>query len=192
MPRVAQTAAHQHRGTGGMFAPVPGNDEAEPDHTGDNLWESDMESDTEGDTDYFEAWNVQPKPRTYNEREERRLEKHEKAAAKHYELKHQLAAIDASETPSAKSAPKPALAASVSLPTPHTIANMFANQKQARAPPPDDGIEENFPSPGAALKRLRTDPPPEPPMEDVSSSDELGDDEEEPEPEQVEEQALKR
>jgi hypothetical protein len=59
--------------------PIPGNTETEPD---DNVWESDTESDTE-DTDHFEAWEAQPKPRTYDEREERWLEKRDKAAAKH-------------------------------------------------------------------------------------------------------------
>jgi hypothetical protein len=38
----------------------------------------------EEDTGYFEAWEAQPKPRTYDEREERWLEKQEKAAAKHH------------------------------------------------------------------------------------------------------------
>ncbi|KAJ7504585.1 hypothetical protein B0H11DRAFT_1905200 [Mycena galericulata] len=88
--------------------------------------------------------------------------------------------IDATEAPSAaKPAPKPAFAASGSLPAPHTIANMFANQKWARAPSPDDGIEENFP--------LLTDLP-ELPTEEESSSDELGDEEEEEEEEPVLEQ----
>ncbi|KAJ6597429.1 hypothetical protein B0H10DRAFT_2231990 [Mycena sp. CBHHK59/15] len=62
--------------------PTPGSAETEPDDSGDNLWESDTDSDTEEDTDYFEAWDAQPKPQTYDEREERRLEKREKAAAK--------------------------------------------------------------------------------------------------------------
>ncbi|KAJ7882883.1 hypothetical protein B0H13DRAFT_1890653 [Mycena leptocephala] len=241
MPRVAQTASHQHRGTGGMFTlsqPIPGNAETEPDDNGDNLWESDTESDTEEDTDYFEAWEAQPKPRTYDEREERRLEKREKAAAKHHaaemrsaenresthrgtygvwgaskrtvqskkkklrdafksgslrisrdELKRQLAAIDATEALSAANpAPKPAFSASGSLPARRTIINMFANQKRARAPSPDDGIEENPPLHGASFKCLRRDLP-ELPTEEESSSDESGDEEEEPVPEQVEEQA---
>ena len=51
--------------------------------TPETMWESDTESDTEEDTDYFEAWEAQPKPRTYDEREKRRLEKREKADAKH-------------------------------------------------------------------------------------------------------------
>ncbi|KAF8210563.1 hypothetical protein K438DRAFT_1753216 [Mycena galopus ATCC 62051] len=79
MPRVAQSASHQHRGNGGMFGvskAIPGNTETEPDDNGEYLWESDTESDTE-DTDYFEAWEAQPKPWTYDEREERRLEKQE-------------------------------------------------------------------------------------------------------------------
>ncbi|KAJ7128547.1 hypothetical protein C8R44DRAFT_732881 [Mycena epipterygia] len=237
MPRVSQTTSHQHRGTGGMFAPsqtVPGNAETEPEDNRDNMWESDTESDTEEDADYFEAWEAQPKPRTYDEREERRLEKQEKAAAKHRaaemrsthrgvygvggaskrtvqakkkklrdtfksgslrisedEFKCQLAAIDATEVRSdSKPATKPALATSGSLPAPRTIANMFANQKRARAPSPDDGIEENFPLPGVSFKRLRMDPP-ELPTEEESLSDKLGDEEEEeePVPEQVEEQA---
>ncbi|KAJ6595485.1 hypothetical protein B0H10DRAFT_2232796 [Mycena sp. CBHHK59/15] len=74
MPRVAQTASHQHRGTGGMFSPsqpTPGSAETEPDDSGDNLWESDTDSDTEEDTDYFEAWDAEPKPQTYDEHEER-------------------------------------------------------------------------------------------------------------------------
>ncbi|KAJ6529291.1 hypothetical protein B0H19DRAFT_1083043 [Mycena capillaripes] len=37
----------------------------------------------EEDTDYFEAWDAQPKSRTYDERKERRLEKRDRAAAKH-------------------------------------------------------------------------------------------------------------
>jgi hypothetical protein len=65
---------------------------------------------------------------------------------------------------------------------------MFANQKWARAPSPDDGIEENPPLPGASFKRLRRDLS-ELPTEEESSSDESGDEEEEPVPEQVEEQA---
>ncbi|KAJ7436649.1 hypothetical protein B0H11DRAFT_2109655 [Mycena galericulata] len=68
---------------------------------------------------------------------------------------------------------------------------MFANQKRARAPSPDDGIEEIPPLPGASFKHLKMDPP-ELPTEEDSSSDELGDEEEEeeePMPEQVEEQA---
>ncbi|KAJ7444970.1 hypothetical protein B0H11DRAFT_2203490 [Mycena galericulata] len=245
MPRAAQTASHQHRGTGGMFAPSQPILETEPDDNGDNLWESDTESDTEEGADYFEAWETQPKPRTYDEREERRLKKREKAAVKHRaaemrsaenreggafnknagtgaygvggvskrtvqakkkklrdafksgslgiseaEFKRQLAAIDATEAPSAaKPAPKRAFAASESLLAPHTITNMFANQKRARAPSPDDEIIEVSPLPGASFKRLRTDPP-ELPTEEESSSDELGDEEEEePVPEQVEEQA---
>jgi hypothetical protein len=107
------------------------------------------------------------------------------------ELKRQLAVIDATVMSSAsKSAPKLALTASVSLLAPRTIANMFANQKRARAPSPDDGIDELSPFPGAAFKRLRTNPLSDFPTQDVSSSDELGDEEEEePVPEQVEEQA---
>ncbi|KAJ7794205.1 hypothetical protein B0H14DRAFT_3888832 [Mycena olivaceomarginata] len=54
------------------------------DDNGDDLRESDTELDTVEDTDYFEAWEAQPKPRTYDEREERRLEKREKAATKHH------------------------------------------------------------------------------------------------------------
>jgi hypothetical protein len=65
---------------------------------------------------------------------------------------------------------------------------MFANQKRARAPSPDDGIEEISSLPGASFKRLRAELP-ELPTEEESSSDELGDEEEEPVPEQVEEQA---
>ncbi|KAJ7312461.1 hypothetical protein DFH08DRAFT_822196 [Mycena albidolilacea] len=87
MLRVTQTASHQHRGTGEMFSlsqPIPGNAETESDDNGDNLQESDMESDTEEDIDYFEAWEAQPKPRMYDEHEERQLEKREKAAAKHH------------------------------------------------------------------------------------------------------------
>jgi hypothetical protein len=63
--------------------PIPGNAETESDDNGDNLWESDTESDAEEDTDYFEAWEAQPKPRTYDERKERQLEKREKAIVKH-------------------------------------------------------------------------------------------------------------
>jgi hypothetical protein len=66
---------------------------------------------------------------------------------------------------------------------------MFANQKRACAPSPDNGIEEIFLLPGASFKRLRAELP-ELPTEEESSSDELGDEEEEePVPEQVEEQA---
>ncbi|KAJ7498083.1 hypothetical protein B0H11DRAFT_1998594, partial [Mycena galericulata] len=66
---------------------------------------------------------------------------------------------------------------------------MFANQKRARAPSPDDAIEEISPLPGASVKRVKMDPP-ELPTEEESSSDELGEEEEEePMPEQVEEQA---
>lgn len=54
----------------------------ESDDGGDTLWESDTESEPE-DVDYLEAWDAQPKPRTYDEREARRLEKRERAAAKH-------------------------------------------------------------------------------------------------------------
>ncbi|KAF8166298.1 hypothetical protein K438DRAFT_2066618 [Mycena galopus ATCC 62051] len=246
MPRVVQSASHQHRGNGGMFGvskAIPGNTETEPDDNGEYLWESDTESDTE-DTDYFEAWEAQPKPRTYDEREERRLEKQDKAAAKHRaaemrsaenreggalnknagtgaygvggaskravqakkkklrdafksgslriseaELNRQLAAIDATEAPSSgKPTAKLAVAASGSLPAPRTITNMFSNQKRARAPSPDDGMEEISPLPGASFKRVRRDSP-ELPMEEDSSSDELGEEEEEPLPEQVEEQA---
>jgi hypothetical protein len=67
-----------------LSQPIPGNAETESDDNGDDLEESDTESDMEEDTGYFEAWEVQPKPRTYDEREERRLEKQEKAAAKHH------------------------------------------------------------------------------------------------------------
>ncbi|KAJ6591973.1 hypothetical protein B0H10DRAFT_2442130 [Mycena sp. CBHHK59/15] len=199
-----------------------------------------MESD-----DYFEAWEAQPKPRTYDEREERRLEKREKAAAKHCavemqsaenreggalnknagthrgaygvygtskrsvqakkkklrdtnsgslhisedELSRQLAAIDATEAPSAtSSAPKPPLAASRSIPAPRTVATMFAQQKRACALSLDDDIEEIISLPGAPLKRIRTDPPARSGEEiELSSSDELADEEEEPVPEQVEE-----
>ncbi|KAJ6531450.1 hypothetical protein B0H10DRAFT_2270389, partial [Mycena sp. CBHHK59/15] len=44
---------------------------------------TDTESEIEEDTDYLEAWEAQPKPRTYDERRE----KHEKAAAKHHAAK---------------------------------------------------------------------------------------------------------
>ncbi|KAJ6536656.1 hypothetical protein B0H10DRAFT_2246246 [Mycena sp. CBHHK59/15] len=89
------------------------------------------------------------------------------------ELKRQLAAIDAQEAPSAAtSAPKPAFAAAAS--GQRTIAGMFAWQKRARAPSLDDEIEEI----------------PSFPKEPESSSDELAaDEEEEPVPEQLEEQA---
>jgi hypothetical protein len=43
MPRVAQSASHQHSGTGGMFGAskaIPGNTETEPDDNGGYLWES--------------------------------------------------------------------------------------------------------------------------------------------------------
>ncbi|KAJ6569950.1 hypothetical protein B0H10DRAFT_2194198 [Mycena sp. CBHHK59/15] len=93
MPRVAQSASYQHRGTGGMFAlsqPTSGNTKSDLNDDADNLWETDTESDTESD-DYFEACEAQPKPRTYDEREERRLEKREKAAAKHRAVEMQSA-----------------------------------------------------------------------------------------------------
>ncbi|KAJ6548306.1 hypothetical protein B0H10DRAFT_2202528 [Mycena sp. CBHHK59/15] len=194
MPRVAQSASHQHRGTGGMFAPsqpTSGNTESDLNDDADNLWETDTESDTESD-DYFEAWEAQPKPRTYDEREERRLEKWEKAAAKHRavemqsslrisedELSRQLAAIDAAEAPSAtSSAPKPPLAASCSIPAPRTVATMFAQQKRAHALSLDDDIEEITSLPGAPLKRIRTDPPARSGEEiELSSSNELADEE---------------
>ncbi|KAJ6570660.1 hypothetical protein B0H10DRAFT_2237769 [Mycena sp. CBHHK59/15] len=141
-----------------------------------------MESD-----DYFEAWEAQPKPRTYDEREERRLEKREKAAAKH-------CAVEMQKAPSAtSSAPKPPLAASRSIPAPRTVATMFAQQKRACALSLDDDIEEIISLPGAPLKRIRTDPPARSGEEiELSSSDELADEEEEPVPEQVEELELQK
>ncbi|KAJ6618385.1 hypothetical protein B0H10DRAFT_1947572 [Mycena sp. CBHHK59/15] len=93
MPRVAQSASHQHRGSRGMFTPsqpTSGNTESDLNDDVDNLWETDTESDTESD-DYFEAWEAQPKLRTYDECEERRLEKREKAAAKHRAVEMQSA-----------------------------------------------------------------------------------------------------
>ncbi|KAJ6550748.1 hypothetical protein B0H10DRAFT_2242550 [Mycena sp. CBHHK59/15] len=172
--------------------------------------ETDTESEIEEDTDYLEAWEAQPKPRTYDERREKR----EKAAAKHHaaemrtkkkklrdefkvgtlhiseaELKRQLAAIDAQEAPSAAtSAPKPAFAAAAS--GQRTIAGMFARQKRARAPSLDDEIEEIPSFPSSSSKRLRTELPDPLIEEPESSSDELAaDEEEEPIPEQLEEQA---
>ncbi|KAJ7911778.1 hypothetical protein B0H13DRAFT_2328046 [Mycena leptocephala] len=85
LPRISHHAAGRPKrlssaqGHRRASKPIPGNTETEPD---DNVWESDTESDTE-DTDHFEAREAQPKPRTYDEREERWLEKRDKAAAKH-------------------------------------------------------------------------------------------------------------
>ncbi|KAJ7163044.1 hypothetical protein C8R46DRAFT_1221839 [Mycena filopes] len=89
------------------------------------------------------------------------------------ELERQLAIIDATLAPSAaKPAPNPKLDALGSLPPARTIATMFANQKRARTPSPDEGLQEIFTVPAD------------------SSSDESGDDEqEELVPEQVVEQA---
>ncbi|KAJ6550889.1 hypothetical protein B0H10DRAFT_1968720 [Mycena sp. CBHHK59/15] len=65
---------------------------------------------------------------------------------------------------------------------------MFAQQKRARALSLDNDIEEITSLPGAPLKRIRTDPPAHSGEEiELSSSDELADEEEEPVPEQVEE-----
>ncbi|KAJ6610942.1 hypothetical protein B0H10DRAFT_1945750 [Mycena sp. CBHHK59/15] len=65
---------------------------------------------------------------------------------------------------------------------------MFAQQKRARALSLDDDIEEITSLPGAPLKRIRTDPPARSGEEiELSSSDELADEEEEPVPEQVKE-----
>jgi hypothetical protein len=86
MPQVAKNLSHQHRGAGGMFAsaqPLPEAFETDSDNDGaDILWENDMEPETEQEADYFEAWEMQPKPWTYDERVARRLEKQEKALAK--------------------------------------------------------------------------------------------------------------
>ncbi|KAJ6605720.1 hypothetical protein B0H10DRAFT_2228970 [Mycena sp. CBHHK59/15] len=65
---------------------------------------------------------------------------------------------------------------------------MFAQQKRAHALSLDDDIEEITSLPGAPLKRIRTDPPARSGEEiELSSSDELADEEEEPVPEQVKE-----
>ncbi|KAJ7758632.1 hypothetical protein B0H16DRAFT_1457164 [Mycena metata] len=85
MPRVAKTAAHQQRATGGLVTPshpTLADPEIEGDDgDGDIEWESDTEPDIK-DPDYSELWDAQPKPRTYDEREQRWREKREKAAAK--------------------------------------------------------------------------------------------------------------
>ncbi|KAJ7016406.1 hypothetical protein C8F04DRAFT_1281500 [Mycena alexandri] len=241
MPRVAKTATHQQRSTGGLFAPshptLADSGTEEDDGDGDIEWESDTESDTE-DPDYSELWDAQPKPWTYDECEQRQREKREKAAAKLHaaemrsaenreggalnknagmgaygvggvakrtvqkkkktlrdtfnagtlniskdELDRQLAAIEATEAPSAR---KPIPAASGSQPTQQTLHTMFAQQKRVRAPSPDDGLQEII---MPSFKHLRTDQPDPPAVE--LSSEESGneEEEEEPEPEQVEAQA---
>ncbi|KAJ6537456.1 hypothetical protein B0H10DRAFT_2142243 [Mycena sp. CBHHK59/15] len=63
MPRVAQNQSHQHRGAGGMFTAPPlslPDTQFESDGDSDIMWESDTES--EKDTDYFEAWERLPVP----------------------------------------------------------------------------------------------------------------------------------
>jgi hypothetical protein len=55
-----------------MFAPThPALDTVSDEESDDNVWESDIESETETDTDYFEAWETMPVPRTYDERAQR-------------------------------------------------------------------------------------------------------------------------
>ncbi|KAJ6610874.1 hypothetical protein B0H10DRAFT_2193181 [Mycena sp. CBHHK59/15] len=64
---LPQAVSHQHRGAGGMFTPaqtLPETIVTESTDGGDTLWETDTESEIEEDTDYLEAWEAQPKPRT--------------------------------------------------------------------------------------------------------------------------------
>ncbi|KAJ7894057.1 hypothetical protein B0H13DRAFT_2339437 [Mycena leptocephala] len=83
MPRPTGNKSRQDRDAGGMFAPThPALDTVSDEESDDNVWESDIESETETDTDYFEAWETMPVPRTYDERAQRNTEKREKAAEK--------------------------------------------------------------------------------------------------------------
>ncbi|KAJ6576285.1 hypothetical protein B0H10DRAFT_2199126 [Mycena sp. CBHHK59/15] len=61
--------AQGHRGMFAPSQPTSGNAESDLNDDVDNLWETDTESDMESD-DYFEAWEAQPKLRTYDEHEE--------------------------------------------------------------------------------------------------------------------------
>ncbi|KAJ6632498.1 hypothetical protein B0H10DRAFT_2251958 [Mycena sp. CBHHK59/15] len=83
MPRAAGNKSQQDRDAGGMFAPThPVLDTVSDGELDDNVWETDIESETETDTNYFEAWETMPVPQTYDERAQRNTEKQEKAAKK--------------------------------------------------------------------------------------------------------------
>ncbi|KAJ6472633.1 hypothetical protein C8R45DRAFT_936528 [Mycena sanguinolenta] len=86
MPQLPQNKLHQHRGASRAFVssePPSDTVETESESDGGILWESETESETEADVGHSECWESQPKPWTYDEKELRRLEKQEKAAAKH-------------------------------------------------------------------------------------------------------------
>jgi hypothetical protein len=51
--------------------------DSEDSDTDDKMWDTDNESDIE-DEDYFEAWEAQPVPQTYEERVEEKAKKRER------------------------------------------------------------------------------------------------------------------
>ncbi|KAJ6609468.1 hypothetical protein B0H10DRAFT_1954582 [Mycena sp. CBHHK59/15] len=88
MPRAARNKSQQDRDAGGMFAPThPVLDTISDRESDDNVWKTDIESETEKDTDYFEAWETMPVLQTYDER--KAAEKHriaEMRSAEHQEV----------------------------------------------------------------------------------------------------------
>jgi hypothetical protein len=66
-----------------MFAPAQSLPAVYQSDSDDGDWESETESDLDKDDDYFEAWESQPTPRTFKERDQRNAEKRKIAAEKH-------------------------------------------------------------------------------------------------------------